>query len=171
MELIEGRVQSLPFEDDAFDRVVCHLALMLFDDVECVLREVRRVLADGGTLGVVVSRPETAAEACPPLAVWRGMLRGLTLSSVRIVDDRVRRELPRLLRDAGFAAVDVHPFDLSAELPLAEAWAWLAETYTPERIVGEDLDSLEVLWRAAIEPFARAGRVGLRRPLQEIVAR
>lgn len=171
VELIEGRAQSLPFEDDAFDLVVCHLAMMLFEDVESVLREVRRVLSEGGTLAVVVSRPETAAEACPPLAVWRQMLGSLTLNDVRIVDDRVRRELPRMLRDAGFATVDVHPFDLTADLRLAEAWAWLSESYTPERIVGEDLESLESMWRSAIEPFVRSDRVGLRRPLQEIVAR
>ena len=46
---VQGRVQQLPFADGAFDAALCHLAFMLFDDIEAVVAELRRVLAPGAT--------------------------------------------------------------------------------------------------------------------------
>jgi len=168
VELVEGRVQALPFDDDAFDRVVCHLALMLFADLEHVLREVRRVLAPGGTFGIVVSRPEVepASEA---MKVWRDELRDLSFADVRLVDVRVLRgDLPKLLGDAGFREVDVRPFDLRGRLSVDDAWMWFAESYGPDRMNPADFRALERRWkhrmRIAGEP------VRLVRLMQEIVA-
>lgn len=41
--IVQGRAQELPFADRAFDAVVCHLAFMLFEELERVVAEVRRV--------------------------------------------------------------------------------------------------------------------------------
>jgi SAM-dependent methyltransferase len=46
---VQGRVQQLPFRDGAFDAALCHLAFMLFDDIETVVGELHRVLAPGAT--------------------------------------------------------------------------------------------------------------------------
>ena len=56
--------QHLPVRDGAVDLVVCSMALMLFDHLDQVLREIRRVLDVGGELRVLVpSRaPLTAAD-------------------------------------------------------------------------------------------------------------
>jgi SAM-dependent methyltransferase len=45
---VQARAQALPFRDASFDACVCHLAFMLFDDVERVVAELGRVLVPGG---------------------------------------------------------------------------------------------------------------------------
>jgi SAM-dependent methyltransferase len=50
----EGVAESLPFDDDAFDTVLCGFGLMFFDDRVAALREMRRVLRPGGRLAVSV---------------------------------------------------------------------------------------------------------------------
>jgi len=60
--LHHGRSQALPFRNSAFDVVLCHMALMLMDDPETVVAEVRRVLKAGGVFRAVTNRP-TALDA------------------------------------------------------------------------------------------------------------
>ena len=46
---VQGRVQQLPFADAAFEAALCHLAFMLFDEIDQVVAELHRVLAPGAT--------------------------------------------------------------------------------------------------------------------------
>lgn len=50
----EGPAESLPFDDGAFDAVVCQFSLMFFEDREAALAEMWRVLGPGGRLAVAV---------------------------------------------------------------------------------------------------------------------
>ena len=50
----QGDAQSLPFEDDGFDAVVCGFGLMHLARPDVALREMRRVLQPGGRLAVSV---------------------------------------------------------------------------------------------------------------------
>ncbi len=54
-ELIVAHAQSLPLADASVDVVLCHMALMLMEDVERVVAEIARVLRPGGVVAVVVS--------------------------------------------------------------------------------------------------------------------
>lgn len=54
-EIILARAQSLPLADSSVDVVLCHMALMLMEDVERVVAEVARVLRPGGVVAAVVS--------------------------------------------------------------------------------------------------------------------
>ena len=47
MHLARARAQALPFRDETFEAAACHLAFMLFDDVERVVAELARVLEPG----------------------------------------------------------------------------------------------------------------------------
>ncbi len=48
--LVQGEAGALPFPDESFGLVVCSMALMLFDSVDVVLTEIRRVLVPTGTV-------------------------------------------------------------------------------------------------------------------------
>ena len=50
----QGLAEALPFEEDAFDVVVCQFGLMFFDDREVALREMQRVVRPGGRIAVSV---------------------------------------------------------------------------------------------------------------------
>lgn len=56
--LVRSRAQALPLPDAHVDLVLCHMALMLMDDLDRVLRETRRVLRRGGRFSFIVgARP------------------------------------------------------------------------------------------------------------------
>lgn len=57
---VQGRAQALPFAGGAFDAVVCHLAFMLFEDLDQVVAEIRRVLTPGGTFHALLGGGPTA---------------------------------------------------------------------------------------------------------------
>jgi ubiquinone/menaquinone biosynthesis C-methylase UbiE len=52
--LIQGNAKALPFPDGSFDYVLCHMALMLMDNLDDVVSEIHRVLKPGGTFSAVV---------------------------------------------------------------------------------------------------------------------
>lgn len=52
--LVAGRAQAMPFADGAFDACVCHLAFMLFDALDDVVAELRRVVVPGGLFAAVL---------------------------------------------------------------------------------------------------------------------
>jgi SAM-dependent methyltransferase len=54
IEWRQGRAESLPFPDGAFDAVVSQFGLMFFEDRAAALREMRRVLKSRGRLAVAV---------------------------------------------------------------------------------------------------------------------
>jgi SAM-dependent methyltransferase len=58
--LVQGRAQALPFAARAFDACVCHLAFMLFDELEHVVGELRRVVVPGGVFAAVLGGGPTA---------------------------------------------------------------------------------------------------------------
>ena len=53
-KLIEGTAQHLPWPAKSFDHVLCHMAFMLMENVEEVVREIRRVLKQSGTYSAIV---------------------------------------------------------------------------------------------------------------------
>ncbi len=56
IEWREGDATGLPFSDEAFDVVLCQKGLQFFPDKAGALREMHRVLAPGGLIGVCVWR-------------------------------------------------------------------------------------------------------------------
>jgi SAM-dependent methyltransferase len=61
--IVAGRAQALPFADRSFDACVCHLAFMLFDELDQVVAELRRVVVPGGVFAAVLGGGPTAADA------------------------------------------------------------------------------------------------------------
>ncbi len=69
--------EQLDLEDNAFDAVICRLALMLIPHLKPALREIRRVLKPGGKLAALVwSAPENNPLFSLPLAILSKYARG-----------------------------------------------------------------------------------------------
>ncbi|MEU2255783.1 class I SAM-dependent methyltransferase [Nocardia xishanensis] len=129
-DLHEARAQDLPFADDSFDAVVCHMALMLMADVERVVAETARVLRPGGTLAVAVGR--RAAEGSG-LELFLKLARPLFAQRpVPPLGDRRTRSrdgLNELLATAGFAPITWEEITLGGSGTPEEVWQTAVEKY------------------------------------------
>jgi demethylmenaquinone methyltransferase / 2-methoxy-6-polyprenyl-1,4-benzoquinol methylase len=69
LELVEGDLLSLPFEDDSFDSATVGFGVRNVADLEAGVRELRRVLRDGGRLGILeITTPR--GRLAPFYRVW-----------------------------------------------------------------------------------------------------
>jgi ubiquinone/menaquinone biosynthesis C-methylase UbiE len=101
--LLQGRADDLPFEDCVFDRATCALLLHHLSPAtqRAALSEASRVLRPGGRLHVADwGRPRG-------LLGPAGALLLRTLDGFENTGPPVRGQLPRMLREAGFARVAV----------------------------------------------------------------
>ena len=99
VELVRGDALSLPFEDASFDAAVSTQVYEYVEDISGALREVRRVLRDGGRLLVLDTDWDSI--------VWRSsddarMERVLRAWEEHLAYPRLPRDLPSLLRETGF---------------------------------------------------------------------
>jgi demethylmenaquinone methyltransferase/2-methoxy-6-polyprenyl-1,4-benzoquinol methylase len=115
LQWVRGDLLSLPFEDASFDAATIGFGIRNVEDVELALRELRRVLAPDGRLGILeITRPR--GFLAPFYRVWfDGVvpLLGKVLpggSAYTYLPASVRRfarpdELAALVREAGFDEV------------------------------------------------------------------
>jgi ubiquinone/menaquinone biosynthesis C-methylase UbiE len=95
--LVEAMAERLPFDPGSFDSAIVTYSLCSMDDPAGALAEVRRVLRPGGELVFV-------EHGLAPDAGTRWMQRRLTPAWRRFAGGcRLDRDVPGLLRDAGFA--------------------------------------------------------------------
>ena len=115
IEWVQGDALELPFEDGSFDAATVGFGVRNLADLELGLRELRRVLRDGGRVGVLeITRPRGLL--APFYRVWfDGIvpLLGKVLpggAAYSYLPASVRRfpgpeDLARVMRDAGFEDV------------------------------------------------------------------
>ena len=106
MEVKEGSVEALPWEDATFDLVTA-CETVYFWNPATAFREVARVLKPGGTFAVFLEAADPAAAR-----VWTDALPAMHVRTVE--------ELSELLASAGFAPPAVHRKPASAN-----AWTCL----------------------------------------------
>jgi ubiquinone/menaquinone biosynthesis C-methylase UbiE len=99
LELVVGDSEALPFGDGAFTSLLCSSSFHHYPDPGRALSELRRVLVPGGRLALA----EPTADIFLARLADR-LLRRLDRSHVRLYPSA---ELVRLVRSAGFAAIDV----------------------------------------------------------------
>jgi len=126
---IQGEASDLPFDCGYFDLVLCQQVLMWQRDLAPVLREIRRVLREGGVL--VALEPDWGGAIEHPRAIAVADVARAALTRAG-ADPFCGRALPAALHTSGFARVrvDLVPapsapddtrFDLLDGLPLHDA--------------------------------------------------
>jgi ubiquinone/menaquinone biosynthesis C-methylase UbiE len=99
VDLREGDAQHLPFDDAAFDTVVCALALCSIPDPAAAIGEMKRVLVSGGRLLLL----DHIGSTWPPIYAAQRLLEQLTIRTAG--EHFTRRQLP-LVRAAGLQIVE-----------------------------------------------------------------
>lgn len=136
IEWHQGNAVEMPFDDGEFDLVLCQNGLQYFPDQPAVLREMHRVLKEGGSLGVCV----WASIEYNPYSLAKSEALGRQVSSEREKRERNRTpfalgdvsELKILIEGAGFRDIEIQERELKVN------WGNLDEVVTIESF--SDLD-------------------------------
>ena len=143
--------EKLPFADGVFDAVVSRLAFHHFEDAGAVMREMRRVLKEGGRLAIV----DMAAREESLRGVADGYERLRDPSHVRCLSER---EFESLAEKNGFS----REFTFLTKIPVRLS-AWLDLTCTPREIREEIVGAMEREIgggsRTGFEPYAKDGEI------------
>jgi SAM-dependent methyltransferase len=153
--VVQGRAQALPFADGSFDAVTCHLAFMLFDDVERVVAELHRVLVPGGMFAALLGGGPTATgdDAFHRfLAILAPHLR----DAVRLGDPRTRSEAGWRDLFAGWSEPTFTRCELDLGGTFEDVWAFVGASYElPSPVAGEVRVQLEEATVGMIDPTGR----------------
>jgi ubiquinone/menaquinone biosynthesis C-methylase UbiE len=106
LEKVVGDARDMPFDDDTFDRALCHWVLLHVDPMEAVVNEMRRVVRPHGRLICVEVDWETAIVHPGERTLTRSILNA---GADRQIDGWAGRRLVPLLRACGLEDVTVEP--------------------------------------------------------------
>lgn len=126
--VVQGRAQALPFAAASFDAVTCHLAFMLFDDLEQVVAELARVLAPGGAFFALLGGGPTA-HGDDAFHRFLALLAPYARAPVRLGDPRARSEAGWEALFAGWGPVTFERWELDLGGSFEEVWAFVGASY------------------------------------------
>jgi ubiquinone/menaquinone biosynthesis C-methylase UbiE len=165
--------QELPFDDDSFDHVVCQFGLMFFPDKSKALREIYRVLRQGGKF---LFNVWDSVEKNPRTVVFKKIL------DEQFDDAPAETRLPhslhdknllrRLLEDAGFNNIGIEEVTLTGYQHPDDTIAG----FSKGAMVNKFLSTKTELQRTALnkrlkeELINTFGKDGMRFPMRAIVA-
>jgi ubiquinone/menaquinone biosynthesis C-methylase UbiE len=149
LDWVQAPAEAIPFPEGSFDVALCGMGLQFFGDRVAGLREIRRVLVDGGRL--VASLP--GPEPLPFQLMARCFERFLGPEAVSFVDAVFSlydgAEIRALATEAGFTGVEVRSAEQSVgPAPPAEVlWRYVESTPLSAAVAGADEELREALER------------------------
>ena len=155
---VRGDLEAIPFGRDSFDLILCRYVVEHLEHPERVFREFNRVLRDGGV--AIIHDPNVFHYV--PLIAWltphwlhRGIIRHILSrdSLPKYYRANSRRELTRLMGNAGFELLEVDMFESAPDyLAFSPVLYMLGIIY--ERFINR-FDRLSFLRLSIIASFRR----------------
>ena len=124
---IQARAQALPFADRVFDAATCHLAFMLFDEIEEVVAELARVLRPGAPFIALLGGGPTAEGRDAFHAYVERRASRVSLGDRRASSEAGWRELFGGWGGADELAFERWPVDLGGSFD--DVWRFLSASY------------------------------------------
>lgn len=178
IEWRQGSALDLPFDEGAFDLVVCQMGMQFFPDRARAVAEMYRVLAPEGRVVISTWR---ALHLNPFFAAYEQSLRGHFAAPALEIPFSMGdpRQLAGLLQEAGFADVSVEPVNIEANYTRPDEFVGLQVRASAAAIpalqgLGEaELAAMIAAISKDLTEPVREATVGdrLRFPMQGIVAR
>ena len=133
--LVEASAQKMPFFNESFDAVTCHMALMFFEEPQRVVAELARVIRPGGTFAAVVGR---GADRSPFAASFFQALRQAGSMDGLNIGWSMRHATEGGLLGL-FQGWNPYyaPFLLTRVLPRAEVWPFLQLCFYDAGLLGD----------------------------------
>ncbi|MBC7481451.1 MAG: class I SAM-dependent methyltransferase [Rhizobacter sp.] len=148
-----GKAQQLPLASTSVDVVFSHLALMLMDDVDGVLREVRRVSKPGATFAGLVGAwppPNPALDAfisLYPAAAQQPAWAGLRLGDRRFRSaDGIREMLA-----PGFDRIEFAELSMARRYTPVQLWDWHLDMYDTDLLTADGREDLRQRYLHALQ--------------------
>jgi ubiquinone/menaquinone biosynthesis C-methylase UbiE len=154
-EFQTGDTHTLQYADGSFDAVVAHTLLSHVEEPFSVIKEAARVLKHGGMLGLFDG--DYASLTFDHADAIQGKSYDEALVHAVVTNPRVMRQMPRLLREAGFELVTSFAYVL-AEIGRADFWSSAIEAY--RRLIpraGVMTTDEADAWAAALRRDSEAG--------------
>ncbi|MGX9773220.1 class I SAM-dependent methyltransferase [Janthinobacterium aestuarii] len=154
VRLLHGRGQALELPSASVDYLVSHMALMLMDDIEQVVREMRRVLRSDGRFAAIVGRTFLLGEVNDVfMRVFKPIV-STELPPLRFGDRRTGSEAGwRELLDGSFADVEFDDIDVPWTPTPGELWTALLDTYDIDRLDDGARQRLRTAFLDAVAPL------------------
>lgn len=154
VRLLQGRAQALDVPSASVDYLVSHMALMLVDDIEQVMREIRRVLRPCGQFATIVGRTFLLGDVNEVFMRVFKPIASDALPPLRFGDRRAGSEAGwRELLDAGFTDVEFDDIDVPWTPTPAALWAALLDTYDIDRLDDDARQRLRSAFLDAVTPL------------------
>ena len=151
---VDTPLSVLDLPPASVDYLASHMALMLMDDIEQVVREMRRVLRPGGQFGAIVGRTFLLGEVNEVFMRVFKPIASDALTPLRFGDRRAGSEAGwRELLDAGFADVEFDDIDVPWTPTPAALWAALLDTYDIDRLDDDARQRLRSAFLDAVTPL------------------
>lgn len=129
--LIRERAQKMSMISSSVDIVLCHMALMLMDELEVVIAEIRRVLKSSGLFSFIVGvKPEPSTALDLYMQILRKAQENLNSRIPRLGDGRLGddEKIEQLLT-GHFANVAIDMISVSRRYSPSEMWSWFESMY------------------------------------------
>lgn len=129
--LQQGRAHALPMATASLDHVVCHMALMLMEEIEVVLTEVHRILKKGAVFAAVVgTRPPPSPIFDSYIALLSQYPRKEEFNGIRFGDRRLQtRDGITKLFSNNFEVISVQELLIQRRSSPGELCAWFQDMY------------------------------------------
>ena len=126
IEWLGGNAIRLDLADESFDLVLCQQGLQFFPDRAASLREMRRVLVEGGRFAISVWQALHRHPVYEALLEATARYLGVTIASVELSFSLSHAdELRALLGEAGFQSIEIFPRSLTIHVPSPERFVEL----------------------------------------------
>lgn len=156
--LKQGKAQALALSSGSADYVLCHMALMLMDDLETVLGEVHRVLKSGATFAFVVgAQPPPGAVIDNYLARLMALHRQHPGARLCLGDKRMRSpETIEAALASRFKHISIEDMSFQCRYTPRQLWEWFDGMYDLYFFTTEQRDAFRVGFLADLQQLCDA---------------